>query len=120
MKERFIENINERTVAKPTKKYINFVESFIDRLVWTFAKTMPEIPHYYIVRGNLSKEDQKTFDEFKLFIEKNGYIKKFYGKDYQYTDINGYKYCFIEDILNREKLKNITKIYDLFFNKLLF
>ena len=84
------------------KKIIKLIKNY----EWTFAKTMPEIPHYYIVRGNLSKEDQKTFDEFKLFIEKNGYIKKFYEKEYQYTDINGYKYWFIEDILNREKLNN--------------
>ena len=103
MKEKFIENINEKTVAKPVKEYIYFVESFIDRLVWTFTKTMPKIPHYYIVRGNLSKEGQKIFDEFKMFIKKNGYIKKFNGKEYQYIDINEYKYWVIEDILNREE-----------------
>ena len=82
------------------KKFIKLIE----RNEWTFAKTMPEIPHYYIVRDNLTKEDQKTFDEFKLFIKKNGYIEDFHGKKYQYININGYKYWAIENILNREKI----------------
>ena len=98
------ENINGETVAEPVKEYIRLFENFADRLTWTFAKTMPEIPHYYIVRDNLAKEDHKTFDEFKLFIKKNGYTEDFHGKKYQYININKYKYWVIENILNREKI----------------
>ena len=76
---------------------------------WIFAKTMPEIPHYYIVRDNLSVENQKLFDEFKLFIKEKGYAGKFYTKEYQYINIEGYKYWIIDNILNREKIKQIIK-----------
>ena len=83
------------------KKFIKLIE----RNEWIFAKTMPEIPHHYIVRDNLSGKDQKLFDEFKLFIKENGYTEKFYTKEYQYINIDGYKYWIIENILNREKIK---------------
>jgi len=58
------------------------IKDFIKRNKWVFAKTMSEIPHYYIVRDNLSDNDQKLFDEFDVFIKKNGYAKKFYSKQY--------------------------------------
>jgi len=70
---------------------------------WVFAKTIPKIPHYYIVRDNLSSYNKKLFDKFKVFIDKNGYTKKFYSKEYWYININGYKYWIIENILNRVK-----------------
>jgi len=82
------------------KKIVKLIKNY----TWAFAKTMPEIPHYYIVRDNLTKEDQKIFDEFKLFIENNGYTENFHGKKYQYININGYKYWVIKNILNREKI----------------
>jgi len=82
------------------KKFIKLIE----RNEWIFAKTMPEMPHHYIVRDNLADEDQKLFDEFKLFIKENGHAEKFYTKEYQYFNIDGYKYWIIENILNREKI----------------
>ena len=78
---------------------------FIDRHQWTFAKTMPKIPHWYIVRDHLSEDDKKTFDEFDAFIQKNGYTKKFYSKDFTYFEIGEYKYWLDENILNRDKLE---------------
>ena len=78
-------------------------KNFINRNEWTFAKTMSEIPHYYIVRDHLSDADKKIFDEFNRFIDKNGHTAKFYSKKYTYLDIGDYKYWVIENILNREK-----------------
>ncbi|PIP64360.1 hypothetical protein COW96_02985, partial [Candidatus Roizmanbacteria bacterium CG22_combo_CG10-13_8_21_14_all_33_16] len=82
----------------------NFGE-LINRNKWIFAKTMPEIPHYYIVRDSLSENDKKLFDEFNMFIRKNGYATKFYSKQYTYFNIGRYRYWVIENILNRTKLK---------------
>ena len=76
----------------------------IEQTEWTFAKTMPEIPHYYIVRDKLSEGDKKLFDEFEKYIKKNGYSKKFYSKEYYYFEIDDYKYWVVENVLNREKL----------------
>ena len=81
------------------KKFINLIE----RGEWVFAKTMSEIPHYYIVRDDLSDGDKKLFDDFDLFIKEKGYTEKFGTKEYQYINLEGYKYWIIENILNREK-----------------
>ena len=81
------------------------IENFIKRNKWVFAKTMAEMPHYYIVRDNLSENDKKLFDEFDVFIKKNGYTKKFYSKQYTYFNIGHYKYWVIENILNRDSLE---------------
>jgi len=99
-------NINEKTVAEPVKEYIKFIENFINRLNWKFAKTMPDIPHYYVVKENLSEEDQKTFDDFNNYIKKVGYYEMFVNKNYNYIKIGDYKYWIIENILNRAKNDN--------------
>lgn len=82
------------------------IKDFINGAKWIFAKTMPEIPHYYIVRDNLSENNKKLFDEFDVFIKKNGYAKMFYSKQYTYFNIGNYKYWVIENILNRDVVKD--------------
>ncbi len=84
----------------------SYIENFINGNKWVFAKTMTEIPHYFIVRDNLSENDKKLFNEFDLFIKKNGYTEKFYSKQYTYYNIGNYKYWIIENILNRAILDN--------------
>lgn len=114
-------NINEKTVEEPVRKFIrmkrylniftinqlsNQLRQFLENSDWIFAKTMPEIPHKYIVRDSLSKKDKEIFDGFDVFIKKNGYPKKFFTKQYIYFDIGNYKYWVIGNILNRDKLKS--------------
>jgi len=38
---------------------------------------MAEIPHYYIVRDNLSENNKKLFDEFDMFIKRMAILKSF-------------------------------------------
>ena len=98
-------NINENTVAKPVKEYIKYIENFIDRCIWTFAKTMPRIPHYYIVKDSLSNDDKKTFDAFSRQIRENGYSDFFVSKNYDYLNIGNFKYWIVDNILNKAKIK---------------
>ncbi|MDO8513480.1 MAG: hypothetical protein Q7S37_03180 [bacterium] len=67
------------------------IKNFIDTVLWTFAKSMPEIPHEYIVTDNYP-EKLEEINAFIAEIEKNGYTKSFYGKEYKYLEIDGYKY----------------------------
>jgi len=100
-------DINYNTVAKPIREYIDNNEKFLklrENNKWIFAKTMKDIPHEYIIQDGLSKDDKQLFAEFKIYIDKNGYTKKFYSKEYKYIDIYGYKYWVIENILNRTKI----------------
>jgi hypothetical protein len=66
---------------------------------------MPGIPHYYIVKDDLSNKGKKLFDKFDEYIKINGYSKKFYSKKYTYLDIGDYKYWVIDNILNRAKIE---------------
>lgn len=79
-------------------------EKFINRNEWVFAKTMPELPHYYIIKDSLSENDKELFDKFEVFIRNNGYTAKFYSKEYTYFNIGNYKYWVMENILNRAEL----------------
>lgn len=96
-------NINEETVAKPVQEYLYLIENFIDILSWTFAKTMPEIPHYYIVRDNLSDEKKDQFNAFIEYIKEKGYIETFGSQQYTYLKLGNYKYWVIDNILNRAR-----------------
>jgi len=97
-------NINEETVAEPVKEYIRFIENFIKRCAWTFAKTMPQIPHHYVVRDDLSDNDKKIFDALGEYIKRNGYTASFVSKRYNYLNIGDSKYWMIENILNKAKI----------------
>ena len=82
---------------------IEEIQKYINSVKWQFAKTMPEIPHEYIVVENYPEKIDKT-NRFIAEIEKNGYTKSFYTKEYKYLEIDGYKYWVIENIINRAKL----------------
>ena len=63
--------------------------NFIEIEKWTFAKTMPEWPHEYIVRVRV---DEALFVELVLHIRKHGYEGKFYSRKMVYFDQDGYTY----------------------------
>jgi len=65
------------------------LQDFIMSCLWTFAKTMPEWPHEYIVRG---KVDEDIFMQLVQFIRANGYEGLFYRKTITYYDHNGLVY----------------------------
>jgi len=50
-------------VAKTNKKIVDL----INQSTWTFSKTMPKWPHYYIVRN---KENENDFVELVKLIRK--------------------------------------------------
>lgn len=75
----------------------------IASLHWTFAKSMPDIPHEYIVADHYP-EKAKEINAFIAEIVKSGYTKKFYTKEYKYLEIGEYKYWVIENIINRAKI----------------
>ena len=85
--------INEKTVDEQVKKYIRTkrnleifsinqlssqLKQIIENSKWIFAKTMPDIPHYYIVCDSLSENDKKMFDGFEWFIKRNGILESFF------------------------------------------
>jgi hypothetical protein len=65
------------------------LREFIDSSVWSFAKTMPEWPHEYIVRERV---DENLFVRLVRHIRANGHEGKFYRKSITYYDDGGLVY----------------------------
>ena len=65
------------------------LRDFVDNAQWTFAKTMPEWPHEYIVRGQV---DENLFMMLVQHIRFQGYEAKFYEKTFIYYDYGGMIY----------------------------
>ena len=57
----------------------NVLQEFIDSVQWTFAKTMPEWPHEYIVRDRV---DENLFLLLVQHIRSQGYEAKFYERTF--------------------------------------
>ena len=74
---------------KNYKTLSSVLQEFIDSTQWTFAKTMPEWPHEYIVK---SKVDEELFEQLVRHIREHGYEGRFYQKIITYYDNHGMIY----------------------------
>lgn len=71
------------------KPFSDSLKNFILQTSWTFAKTMPEWPHEYLVRG---KVDEKQFLALVKHIRQFGYAGSFYQKPITYFDEDDFVY----------------------------
>jgi hypothetical protein len=69
---------------------IKEVQRFLESHEWTFAKTMPESPHWYIHKRNAN--DLKSFIEVVKYIQQNGLLSEFENNTYNYLHLDKYKY----------------------------
>ena len=67
-----------------------WLREFIASQRWTFAKTMPMTPHWYVLRRNVA--DQALFDRVVLDIRQHGFDIKYHGTKYRIYEVDGYKY----------------------------
>ncbi len=59
------------------------LRDFVETEEWTFAKTMPEWPHEYLVRDRV---DTRLFEELVHHIRQHGQPQAFYSKQYGYLE----------------------------------
>ena len=87
---------------------------FIAAHSWHFAKTMPEIPHWYCLLKD--KGDVDEFRWFAAYIREHSVPGQFYGKTYYYYYLDGYKYWWMDatveecDLINRDIVDGETPI----------
>jgi|ERR1035437_707300 hypothetical protein len=85
------------------------LRQFIATSKWTFAKTMPEWPHEYIVRERV---DERFFEQMVRHIRLNGCEGAFYKEKYIYFENDGMLYWTMgapideTTIINRCKKEN--------------
>lgn len=67
----------------------DILREFVDSAHWTFAKTMPEWPHEYIVRGQV---DEDLFVRLVRHVREHGYEGRFYRMRITYYEDRGLVY----------------------------
>lgn len=80
----------------------------VHKAVFIFAKTMPEMPHWYTKREHW--DDARDFEECVRFIRANGYKEKFKKATYIYLVIGEYKYWTMGYTPERTTIINRAKI----------
>lgn len=68
----------------------DWFRAFVERFEWTFAKTMPQDPHWYIRRRQVQDDD--LFDAVVMAIRRHGYSAPYKGRWYTCVDVDGWKY----------------------------
>jgi hypothetical protein len=88
--------------------------AFVEGHVWTFAKTMPLIPHEYVVRGKngCARED---WDAFAAYVREQGYEARWTAPtgrhmDNIYLELREWKFRVISPVINRERIENSTTL----------
>lgn len=90
------------------------VEDFIKSHIWHFAKSMPEIPHWYCLLKD--KGDSEEFHWFANYIREHSLPGQFFGKTYYYYYRGGFKYWIMDefpeqcDLINRDVIEGEVPI----------
>jgi len=82
------------------------LREFVDDEKWTFAKSMPEWPHEYIVRDRLN---EGLFVQLVNHIRTHGYQGSFYDRPITYYDEGGLVYWTMEAPINETTIINRCK-----------
>lgn len=84
------------------------IEGLLENAIYTFAKSMPNIPHEYTLKKNWN--NPYHFEEAVRHIRKYGIKQKFWKKTYTYLFLRQYKYWTMNNpvdqtiLINRERL----------------
>src|SRR5437016_763106 len=98
MKGAGMQRTSKKTLTKPSKDEIARARAYINSMKWKFAKSMPQWPHWYVLREDGSARE---FDFVDRLIRKFGYADPWGRRTRYYLVIGKFKYWVIEDCLNR-------------------
>jgi len=90
------------------------LRAFIDRERWTYAKTMPEWPHEYLVRDRV---DEALFLALVKHIRAHGYEGRFYRKPITYFAEDGLLYWMMGAPIAETTIINRCREADSFENR---
>ena len=91
------------------------LRAFVDGEEWTFAKTMPEWPHEYIVRDRV---DGELFERLVTHIRDHGYEGRFYERVITYYDEAGRVYWTMGAPLRETTIVNRCHSEDTYAHRL--
>jgi len=91
------------------------LRKFIKASTWTFAKTMPEWPHEYLLRDRVDKE---LFIALVCHIRQYGYEGRFYQRVFTYFAEDGLLYWTMGEPFEETMLINRCKEEGSYENRL--
>lgn len=91
------------------------LRAFLSAARWTYAKTMPEWPHEYIVRSDCK---QAQFEALVGHIREHGYQGSFYNRPITYFDEGGLVYWTMGAPLAETTIVNRCKKRDSYEERL--
>ena len=91
------------------------LRTFVDTQLWTFAKTMPEWPHEYIVRDRV---DEELFERLVVHIRAHGVEGRFYERVLTYYEEAGRVYWTMGAPLSDTTIVNRCRREDTFAYRL--
>ena len=83
------------------------IEQLVNDLVWTYAKTMPDNPHYYIVK---QEQNPLDYDRLYWYIFDHPTIVEYEGIEYKTAIIGEYMYWIMTDDFSKSRLINRKRI----------
>lgn len=87
---------------------IDDVRLFIAGHRWTFARTIPEHPHWYVVRQRCTDED--AFVAMVEFIRAQGQPRTFGKRMFIYLDVDDFIYWTMGSTISETTIINRAKI----------
>jgi hypothetical protein len=91
------------------------LRDFVDTEQWTFAKTMPEWPHEYIVRDRV---DEQLFEELVHHIRRHGREHRFYRRMLVYFEEDGLLYWTMGEPIEETAIINRCREAESYENRL--
>ena len=91
------------------------LRDFVDTTEWTFAKTMPEWPHEYIVRERV---DEELFVRLVRHIRQHGFEGRFYQRVLTYFAEEGLLYWTMGEPIEETTIINRCKEEGSYENRL--
>jgi hypothetical protein len=84
------------------------IREFIADHEWTFAKTMPQIPHWYTLKRK-AKSDE-VFADFVQEIRLRGVVRLFGRRTFTYLDFDGWTYWTMGEPVEETTLINRARL----------
>ena len=102
-------------MTDPPESFPASLRAFVDTAEWTFAKTMPEWPHEYIVRDRV---DEELFERLVAHIRDHGYEGRFYERIITYYEEAGLVYWTMGAPLHETTIVNRCRSEDTYAHRL--
>jgi hypothetical protein len=102
-------------VGRESSDFPADLREFVDAQQWTFAKTMPQWPHEYIVRDRV---DEVLFERLVVHIRARGYEGRFYEKAITYYEEAGLVYWTMGAPLGETTIVNRCRSEDSYERRL--